>query len=168
VIKKTMSQEPPQIATFGFTADGIGVSDFDSITTAATTGTGSKTINLLATGPDAGSRTITETGFPFVSDAVADGGDADHDKFWWTKNVSCVSLTNPGGVSLAPPFTGWTTVIPTFTVVNNYRSALGDNPPTGDLTLRQGSVTVTNLAALDTLTCTFDNRLFNDDVAGNN
>ena len=119
----------------------------------------------------ASERVITETGFPFVSDSESDGGDGDHDKFWWTRDVSCVSANNPGGVSAEAPFTTWTTVIPTFATVNANRAALGNNDPlpTGEIAaLRQGYVTVTNLAAGDTLTCTFDNRLFNDDVENNN
>ena len=72
----------------------------------------------------------------------------------------------------------WTTFAPTFNTVHNNRHALGNDASLGNedplptdegiAHLRQGHVTVTNLAAGDTLTCTFDNRLFNDDHSNNN
>jgi hypothetical protein len=72
----------------------------------------------------------------------------------------------------------------TFNDVHPYRKALGNDPSLGNEdplptdtipdtaitynSKRQGYVTVTNLAAHDTLTCTFDNRLYNDDHPNNN
>jgi hypothetical protein len=170
VINKTVDPElntGEGPATFGFTGTGDGINNF-TLTTGGVGGEESTPFSGLVAG--AFERVITETGFPFVSDSESDGGDGDHDKFWWTRDVSCVSANNPGGVSAEAPFTTWTKVIPTFATVNANRAALGNNDPlpTGEIAaLRQGSVTVTNLAANDTLTCTFDNRLFNDDVSNN-
>ena len=146
--------------TFGFTGTGAGMNDF-TLTTGdceGSCGDQTQTFSNLAAG--AAVRTITETGFPFVFDE-----DGDHDKLWWTRTVSCES-TLSGSVGTVGPSL-WTTFAPTFATVDTNRHTLGDNPPTGDLTLRQGYVTVTNLAAGDTLTCTFVNRLLNDDVPNN-
>jgi hypothetical protein len=172
VIHKTVDPDlnVPGPATFSFTGTGDGISNF-TLTTGECdgpcAGDGTQTFSNLV--PGASVRTITETGFPFVSDAVSDGGDGDHDKFWWTHTVSCESKNNPEPGNTSGPTT-WTTVVPTFATVNANRGVLGNNDPlpTGETAaLRQGSVTVTNLAAGDTLTCTFDNRLFNDDVPNN-
>lgn len=160
------SSETP--ATFGFTVTGSVINNF-TLTTDGGMGGETITFSGLADGA-ASARAITETGFPFVSDSESAGGDGDHDKFWWTRDVNCVSANNPGGVSAEPPLTTWTTVVPTFATVNTNRAALGNNDPLPTFeidALRQGSVTVTNLAAGDTLTCTFVNRLFNDDVPNN-
>jgi hypothetical protein len=170
VINKTVDPDlnVPGRADFDFTATGAGMVNF-----ALTTGAvdcdgpcpdGTQTFSNLSTG--AGDRKITETGFPYVSDAVSDGGDGDHDKFWWTRDVSCVSANNPAPGNSSGPTT-WDTFAPTFNTVHENRGNLGNNPPLGDVTLRQGYVTVHNLAAGDTLTCEFKNRLFNDDVCNN-
>lgn len=148
--------------TFDFTGTGAGINNFTLITDGK--GGESTTFSGLVAG--ASTRIITETGFPYVSDSVSDGGDGDHDKFWWTHNVSCVSaLGSESG-------TTWTVDVPTFAEVNAKRGYLGVGPPPvvpapAVDAFRRGSVTVTNLAAGDTLTCTFDNRLYNDDVCDN-
>jgi hypothetical protein len=158
-------------ATFSFTGTGDGINNF-TLTTGdcdgPCEGDGTQTFSNLSTG---GSRTIRETGFPFVFD-----DDGDHDKFWWTRDVSCVSANNPEPGNTSGPTT-WTTVVPTFATVNANRAALGNDASLGNedplptnpyiAPLRQGYVTVHNLAVGDTLTCTFDNRLFNDDVSNN-
>jgi hypothetical protein len=167
VINKTVDPDlnVPGQATFGFTGTGAGISNF----TLTTDGVGGESTNFSGLVAGESERTITETGFPFVSDAEADGGDGDHDKFWWTHTVSCVSTNNPAPGNTTGP-TLWTTYAPTFATVNANRAALGNNDPlpTGETAaLRQGKVVVSNLAAGDTLTCTFDNRLYNDDVPNN-
>ena len=91
--------------------------------------------------------------------------------------MSCESALNPAPGSTSGPTT-WTTFEPTFSAVNSQRFALGNDVSLGNedplptdpgiAPLRQGYVTVTNLAAGDTLTCTFDNRLYNDDHPNNN
>ena len=160
-------------ATFGFTGVGDGISNF-TLTTGedcdGPCGDGTQTFNNL--NPGTFVRTITETGFPFVPD-IYDGvppGESDKDSFWWTHTVSCESALNAGGASLPPPGTTWTTFAPTFGTVHDARFVLGNDTPLptgGNAALRQGYVTVTNLAAGDTLTCTFDNRLYNDDHPNN-
>jgi hypothetical protein len=178
VINKTVDPDlnVPGAATFGFTATGAGMVNFtltagDCDGPCGGDGDGTQTFSNLESG--AITRTITETGFPFVPDTF-DGvppGESDHDSFWWTHTVSCESALNAGGVSVPPPGTTWTTFEPTFSAVHSERSALGnDNPlPTGEIAaLRQGYVIVTNLKAHDTLTCTFKNRLYNDDHPNNN
>ena len=162
VIVKTMELEEPVNDAFGFTGTGGGITDFSIRTDELNsdenlTGTGSETFLGLATGPDGGSRTITETGFTFLFD-----DDGDHDKLWYTRDVSCQSTLSGSDGTVGP--TLWTTFAPTFAVVNAARHELGDNPPTGDITLRQGYVTVSNLAAGDTLSCYFDNKILDDDA----
>lgn len=150
--------------TFNFTGTGAGITNFDLITDGI--GGESTTFSNLATG--ATTRTITETGFPYVPDTF-DGVPpelSDHDAFWWTRSVSCESTLSGSVGNVGPSL--WTTFAPTFATVNANRGNLGNNPPLGDVTLRQGYVTVTNLAAGDTLTCTFGNRLYNDDHPNNN
>lgn len=154
----------PGQAEFGFTSIGAGMENFTlhaGDCDGPCEGDGTQTFSNLSTG---GSRTITETSFPFVFD-----DDGDHDKFWWTRTVSCESANNPEPGNTSGPTT-WTTFAPTFATVHANRGALGDNDPlpTGEIAaLRQGYVTVTNLAANDTLTCTVVNRLYNDDVSNN-
>jgi hypothetical protein len=175
VINKTVDPDlnVPGAATFGFTATGAGMVNF-TLTAGdcdgSPCGDGTQTFSGLAAG--ASTRIITETGFPFVPDIYDNSGDppfthatSDHDSFWWTRTVSCESTLSGSVGNVGPSL--WTTFAPTFATVDANRHALGDNPPTGDLTLRQGYVTVTNLAAGDTLTCTFVNRLLNDDVPNN-
>jgi hypothetical protein len=169
VINKTVDPDlnVPGAATFGFTATGAGMVNFtltagDCDGPCGGDGDGTQTFSGLSPDVPGGPRTITETGFPFVFDE-----DDDHDKLWWTRSVTCESANNPAPGNTTGPTT-WTTFAPTFATVNDNRHALGDNPPSGDLTLRQGYVTVTNLGAGDTLTCTFVNRLLNDDVPNNN
>jgi len=162
VINKTMTTQTKVNAKFDFAGTGAGIDATFSINTDGLStdppvvGTGSTRFTRLVTDALGGSRTITETGFPFVPD-----GDGDHDSFWYTRDVSCVSASGfPSGL----PHTTWTTVIPYFTLMNNARHELGNNPPPTGTTavLRQGKVDVSNLAAGDTLTCTFDNKIFHD------
>lgn len=160
--------------TFGFTGTGAGISNFTLITDGI--GGESTTFSNLATG--AVPRTITETGFPFVPDTFDDvpPAQSDHDSFWWTRSVSCESNLSGNVGNVGPSL--WTTFAPTFNTVHNNRFALGNDPSLGNedplptdpgiAPLRQGYVTVTNLAAGDTITCTFDNRLYNDDNPSNN
>lgn len=159
--------------TFGFTGTGDGINNF----TLTTDGVGGESTTFSGLVAGAFTRTITETGFPYVPDTF-DGvlpAQSDHDSFWWTHTVSCASTNNPAPGNTTGP-TLWTTFAPTFNTVNNNRFVLGNDAslgnedplPTGEIaTLRQGYVTVTNLAANDTLTCTFDNRLYNDDHPNN-
>jgi hypothetical protein len=181
VINKTTDPElnVPGEAIFGFTATGAGMVNF-TLTTGdcdgSPCGDGTQTFSNLATG---GPRTITETGFPYVPDIFDDlpPGQNDHDSFWWTHTVSCESANNPEPGNTSGPTT-WTTFAPTFNDVDNNRFALGNDASLGNedplptdpeiAPSRQGYVTVTNLAAGDTLTCTFDNRLYNDDHPNNN
>jgi hypothetical protein len=181
VINKTVDPDlnVPGQADFGFIATGAGMENFTLITgdcDGSPCGDGTQTFINLATG---GPRTITETGFPYVPD-IFDGVPAessDHDSFWWTHTVSCESANNPAPGNTSGPTT-WTTVVPTFDAVHPNRFALGNDASLGNedplptdpdiAPSRQGSVTVTNLAAGDTLTCTFDNRLYNDDHPNNN
>lgn len=182
VINKTTDQDlnVPGQADFGFTATGAGMVNFTLITgdCDGSCGDGTQTFSSLSTGGAGGSRTITETGFPYVPDTF-DGvppGESDHDSFWWTRTVSCESANNPEPGNTSGPTT-WTTFAPTFATVNDNRAALGNDASLGNegplptdpeiAPLRQGYVTVHNLAAGDTLTCTFDNRLYNDDVCNN-
>ncbi|TKB59022.1 MAG: hypothetical protein E8D49_08815 [Nitrospira sp.] len=158
--------------TFGFTGTGDGIDNFTLITD----GEGGESTTFSNLTASLVQRTITETGFPYVPDTF-DGvppEQSDHDSFWWTHTVSCESANNPAPGNTSGPTT-WTTFAPTFSDVHANRSALGnDNPLPEDLPIpeiaisRQGYVTVTNLAAGDTLTCTFDNRLYNDDHPNNN
>jgi hypothetical protein len=178
VINKTVDPDlnVPGEAEFVFTATGAGMVNF-TLTTNTSECDGpcevdtTQTFSGLSTGGAGGSRTITETGFPFVPD-IYDGvpaGESDHDTFWWTRTVSCVSTLNPGGVS-SESGTSWTTFAPNFSTVDFNRFALGNNDPlpTGEIAAsRQGYVTVTNLAAGDTLTCEFKNRLYLDDDPNN-
>jgi hypothetical protein len=174
VINKTVDPDlnVPGATMFDFTGAGAGMQNF-TLTAGdcgedPCEGDGTQTFSGLSTGGAGGSRTITETGFPYVSDAESDGGDGDHDKFWWTRSVSCESTLSGSVGNVGPSL--WTTFAPTFATVNANRAALGNNDPlpTGETAaLRQGYVTVTNLEALDTLTCTFENRLYNDDVGNN-
>ena len=171
VINKTVDSElnVPGPAMFDFTGTGAGMQNF-TLTAGdcegPCEGDGTQTFSNLTTGGAGGSRTITETGFPYVPDTFDDvpPEQSDHDAFWWTHTVSCESaLGSESG-------TTWETFAPTFATVNSNRGALGNNDPlpTGEIAaLRQGYVTVTNLAAHDTLTCTFKNRLFNDDHPNN-
>lgn len=157
--------------TFGFTGAGAGITNF----TLTTDGIGGESTTFSGLVAGASVRTITETGFPYVPDTF-DGvppAESDHDSFWWTHTVSCESANNSEPGNTSGPTT-WTTFAPTFNDVHANRSALGnDNPLPEDLPIpeiaisRQGYVTVTNLAANDTLTCTFENRLYNDDHPNN-
>lgn len=180
VINKTVDPDlnVPGPASFDFTGTGAGMNNFTLITDGVA-GEESTTFSNLTTGETGGSRTITETGFPYVPDTFDNvpAESSDHDAFWWTHTVSCVSTNNPAPGNTTGPTT-WTTFAPTFSTVNDNRFALGNDASLGNedtlptdpeiAPLRQGYVTVTNLAAGDTLTCTFDNRLYNDDHDNNN
>jgi hypothetical protein len=186
VINKTVDPDlnVPGQADFGFTATGTGLTNFTLTTNGEEDGGESMAFSNLVAG--ASGWTITETGFPYAPDIydVLPPGQNDHDSFWWTHTVSCESALNAGGASLPSPGTTWTTHDVTFNDVHPHRAALGNDasldngdPLPTDLipytsntynTLRQGYVTVTNLAAGDTLTCTFKNRLYNDDHPNNN
>jgi hypothetical protein len=182
VINKTVDPDlnVPGQAKFDFTATGAGMENFTLITgdcDGSPCGDVTQTFSGLSTG--ASTRTITETGFPFVPDTYDNSGDppfthatSDHDSFWWTRTVSCESALNEGGGSLPSPGTTWTTFEPLFVTVNDNRGALGVGPPPvvpapAIDALRQGYVTVTNLAAGDTLTCNFVNRVYIDDRCDN-
>ena len=185
LLELTEPQEGVLNIAFRWTADqradgswapgtGAGISNFTLITDGI--GGESTTFSNLATG--AASRTITETGFPYVPDTFDDvlPAQSDHDSFWWTRSVSCESNLSGNVGNVGPSL--WTTFAPTFNTVHNNRFALGNDPSLGNedplptnpgiAPSRQGYVTVTNLAAGDTITCTFDNRLYNDDHPNNN
>jgi hypothetical protein len=161
--------------TFGFTGTGAGINNFTLITDGI--GGESTTFSNLAIG--AVTRTITETGFPYVPDTFdsVPPEESDHDAFWWTHTVSCESANNPAPGNTTGPTT-WTTFAPAFGTVHTNRRALGNDASLGNeeplptdpgiAPSRQGYVTVTNLADHDTLTCTFKNRLYNDDHPNNN
>jgi hypothetical protein len=163
--------------TFGFTGTGAGINNFTLITDGE--GGESTTFSNLAAG--AVTRTITETGFPYVPDTFDDVPPeaSDHDAFWWTHTVSCESANNPapGNTDGVTGPTKWTTFAPTFNAVHINRFALGNDPSLGNedplptdpgiAPSRQGYVIVTNLAIGDTLTCTFDNRAYIDDRCDN-
>jgi hypothetical protein len=185
VINKTVDPDlnVPGQAMFDFTGTGNGITNFTLTTNGEEDGGESTTFSNLVAG--ASGWTITETGFPYAPDIYDDvpPGESDHDSFWWTHTVSCESALNAGGASLPPPGTEWTTHDVTFNDVHPYRKALGNDAslgnedplPTDSIpdtaitynSKRQGYVTVTNLAAHDTLTCTFKNRLYNDDHPNN-
>jgi hypothetical protein len=163
VINKTVDPDlntGEDTVTFGFTGTGPGLNNF-TLTTDEIGGESTTFSGLVA---GASGWTITETGFPYVVDP-----DGDFDMFWWTRTVSCESKNNPASGNTSGPTT-WTTFAPTFNTVQPPSHELGKPVTEIDpeiAPLRQGYVTVTNLAAGDTLTCNFVNRLFNDDVSNN-
>ncbi|MEI8014862.1 MAG: hypothetical protein WCH20_08495 [Nitrospira sp.] len=136
---------PQDIQKFGFDGTGVGIYSF-SITTDGvqlpTGSTGSYSINSLdsASGP----WIIKETIFP---DSSITDPDGDGDAFWYTKSIICTPETGNGGV------------------VYTKHKGLPNRLPVSNLDpteQRSGSVTVTSLAANATLTCTFENGIFDD------
>ena len=79
VINKTVDPDlnVPGQANFDFTATGAGMENFTLITgdcDGSPCGDVTQTFSGLSTGGTGGSRTITETGFPYVPD-IYDGGN---------------------------------------------------------------------------------------------
>jgi hypothetical protein len=149
---------PQDTQTFGFDGSGSGIYPF-SITTdgqicsdSGCTATGSHPLNSLATGSTVGGRTISETVFPTtVADPDLANDPRSHgtaEAHWYTKTVSCKPASVPS------PGTEYTT-----------HNGVTDNG-IGDLTGRSGYVTVSNLAPNDTLTCTFENGIFEIEGGG--
>jgi hypothetical protein len=157
VINKTMVREFPVIATFGFTGTGAGINNFDIITDELDseqqlTGTGSVTFQSLATGEAGGSRTIEETSLASSLPHAPDLADEDDDWYWWTREVSCESTLSGNLGTSGPSY--WVTTDGVRT--DNGHTPLGQPQ-------RSGKVVVSNLAAGDTLTCTFDNDIRRDE-----